>query len=379
MFHHLVDGDAAGSRVARGLAAVCHAGWAGVDLFFVLSGFLITGILLDSKPRHYFRNFYMRRTLRIFPLYYGVLAIIFVIAPLSVRSPSPSLRSLWHNQAWFWLYGSDLLASLSGAHAMQGGSVSLFHFWSLAVEEHFYLVWPAVVLLCPPGRKFSILCVALAITVLAARLICMRSGVNAFALYTFTPLRVDGLVLGALGANLVRGPGGIPALTRPASVLLALSGASLVLLFACRSASAETSVVAGRAQFFTPLSVCFACCIVLAVAAEQGTHPFARRTSRLIAHPILLAFGKYSYGLYVLQALLQPTFERLFSTHILRQWLHSYVLAGLLHLLLSVASSFLAACLSFHFLERPILRLKRFFPSGRALPRREPQAELIKA
>ena len=102
--------------VERTIVGVTKYGLLGVDLFFVLSGFLITGILYDAcnKP-HYFRNFYMRRLLRIFPLYYGVLALIFFVAPLIPLLRGPTLDYLLDRQAWAWLYGVNIyLANTRG-------------------------------------------------------------------------------------------------------------------------------------------------------------------------------------------------------------------------------------------------------------------------
>jgi peptidoglycan/LPS O-acetylase OafA/YrhL len=109
-------------------------GWIGVDLFFVLSGFLITGILYDAKgSRHYFRNFYMRRCLRIFPLYYGFLAIWFLLLPQVYTWPE-EIRTPY-SQLWCWAYLTNVLQATAqdlGASPPYTG-----HFWSLAVEEQF--------------------------------------------------------------------------------------------------------------------------------------------------------------------------------------------------------------------------------------------------
>src|SRR3954466_6828035 len=125
-------------------------GWVGVNLFFVLSGFLITGILLDAKssPR-YFRNFYARRTLRIFPLYYGVLFVCFAILPLFPGSNSADFLALRSRQGWLWTYCTNIKIVLDGDWKFATPLLDLGHFWSLAVEEHFYLVWPLLVFLLP--------------------------------------------------------------------------------------------------------------------------------------------------------------------------------------------------------------------------------------
>src|SRR4051812_38390961 len=127
---------------------IASAGGIGVDLFFVLSGFLITGILLDAKGTpHFFRNFYARRTLRIFPLYYGVLFVCFILVPL-FHPFNAEEQQVAHEQGWLWLYGTNIRESMSGADwPFHRGWISMDHFWSLAVEEHFYLVWPLAVFL----------------------------------------------------------------------------------------------------------------------------------------------------------------------------------------------------------------------------------------
>jgi peptidoglycan/LPS O-acetylase OafA/YrhL len=118
--------------------------WSGVDLFFVLSGFLISGILLDTREQPgMLKTFYLRRTLRIFPLYYATLLLWFVLLrPL--WSPSGQFQAMEAAQGWFWSYSFNIRA------ALYGPIPSFFdHFWSLAVEEQFYLIWPLTILLLP--------------------------------------------------------------------------------------------------------------------------------------------------------------------------------------------------------------------------------------
>ena len=113
---------------------ISQIGWTGVQLFFVLSGFLITGILLDTqRSKNYFPAFYGRRTLRIFPLYFSVLTIAFVILPW-LGSVPPAVAADRPHQIWLWTYLSNWAA------IFDQGSKAFPHFWSLAVEEQFYLV-----------------------------------------------------------------------------------------------------------------------------------------------------------------------------------------------------------------------------------------------
>ena len=154
-------------------------GWSGVDLFFVLSGYLITGILLDTKDSSsYFRTFYARRSLRIFPLYFSFVAAVLLLAQWRVHG------------FWYLTY----LSNWQPGHGVNDGYLS--HLWSLAIEEQFYLIWPAVVWFVPPGR-LKWICIALAVTAAGLR---PFAGSQDQAAYRLTPCRMDSLALGAFVA-----------------------------------------------------------------------------------------------------------------------------------------------------------------------------------
>src|SRR4051812_26234940 len=137
--YHFTLGMTGRGIAVRLIAKLTSTGWCGVDLFFVLSGFLITGILWNAKESpHRFRNYYVRRALRIFPLYYAAIAIVFAALPF-IATRVGGFEGIHGTGAWLGLYGTNILV------ALRGQWFPLSHFWSLAVEEHFYLFWPAVV------------------------------------------------------------------------------------------------------------------------------------------------------------------------------------------------------------------------------------------
>jgi peptidoglycan/LPS O-acetylase OafA/YrhL len=167
-------------------------GHIGVRLFFVLSGYLITGILLRfrssiearrSDAATALRRFYIRRFLRIFPPYYALLALMVVTKLPGVRN------TLW----WHTGYASNFLFALQGSWTPWVTS----HFWSLAVEEQFYLVWPFLILLVPRSRLVAVV-IAIIVSSPLFRLIALLAGANDVALYVATPSSLDALGLGSL-------------------------------------------------------------------------------------------------------------------------------------------------------------------------------------
>src|SRR6266702_4824953 len=163
MASHLFPGTTNG-LLLQVLGATLAFGATGVDLFFVLSGFLITGILFDSlSDSSFFRKFYARRTLRIFPLYYGVLITLFLLTPW--------LGLQWHRMNWallFYLQNTNIAGPFYDFH-MGNQGLSLDHFWSLAVEEQFYLIWPLAVFFIRDLKKLLWTCLALSCAALLLR------------------------------------------------------------------------------------------------------------------------------------------------------------------------------------------------------------------
>src|SRR5438132_3075751 len=162
---------------ANGIAyvpiALAHAGWAGVDLFFVLSGFLITGILVDARGSpSYFKAFYARRALRILPAYYGFLFVIFVILPLLNLGAGANYMLARQHQAWYWLHLTNVMMAVGEIPGRGPYPNTLF--WSLAVEDQFYFIWPAVFALCSTNTLRKV-CIAGIIGFVLLGIFCVMS------------------------------------------------------------------------------------------------------------------------------------------------------------------------------------------------------------
>jgi peptidoglycan/LPS O-acetylase OafA/YrhL len=280
-FHTLhVAGTATGASLMNGLRAPL---WAGVDLFFVLSGFLITGILLDTRTNaHYFRNFYVRRTLRIFPLYYGVLFGILVVVPLSLAAlhrPLPDfLQVVLPRQGWLWSYMQNWLQA-RGAHNLPGFG----HFWSLAIEEQFYLVWPLVVWSLT-SRRLMRVCLGVAIGGLALRTTLMLTGVAGdWALRHMTITRVDTLLIGAALALAVRDERLRDVVVRRAPAAFAAAAIPLAAIFI---------LTGGADAWVATIGFTLTALTAAALIAINLERP-------LLDLPFLRFLGNYSYAIYV--------------------------------------------------------------------------------
>ena len=352
-------------------------GWAGVDVFFVLSGFLITGILFDSREdRHRLRNFYVRRVLRIFPLYYGVFLALLLLYPYAHWQWSWSWL-VWPaflgNMVGFlhpWAPGSPLglLAdcALVPTGGFRYGPLLLGHFWSLCVEEQFYLLWPGMVFLVRDRRKLMWICAESVPVCLAARIVgahllpawMLQQGILSHA----TPFRVDDLLLGGLLALMLRGPLA-GALVRWARVALPVALAGLVLwaavtpaghLFARPYATPEGTLTWGLSVIGVLTG------LVLLAAIQPGT--VLCRTLSL--YP-LRWMGRISYGAYVFHDIPHVYYGHLANSLRVRvallgagldpdRWMRRDWLVALVALF----GTLLLAWLSFRFYESLFLNLK---------------------
>jgi peptidoglycan/LPS O-acetylase OafA/YrhL len=350
---HFLGDATAESRFEHGLVWMGNQGIVGVDLFFVLSGFLITGILYEQRESpSYFGDFYMRRLLRIFPLYYGVLAAIFIVWPILAPLPA-GLRESSAHQGWLWLYGTNIYETMRGGWALPG----LSHFWSLAVEEHFYLLWPLAVRLC--ARKSLLrVCIGAIVFSFALRAALAFAGVTPIATYVLTPCRLDALCAGSLLALLARGPSGMAALARPARQALAASalGLSIAVVWHMATPRLEWLSLSLRMSFFTFLFTA----LIGVVLTSEGTP-----LQRLFENPVMRFIGKYSYGLYVFHGILSYGLTEWGLQQRLAAALGSHLAGFLLQAALGTAASLLISVVSYELFEKRFLGLKRYFEGPR--------------
>jgi peptidoglycan/LPS O-acetylase OafA/YrhL len=337
--------EAGASSGSEGLVEFFEFGVRGVDLFFVLSGFLITGILLDAKDQpHFFRNFFARRSLRVFPLYFLVLFAALVVLPALSTSVAESMH-FGGQQIWLWFYGTNLVQAASGSWSFG----CLNHFWSLAVEEHFYLVWPFVI--AATSRRTAIkICFGVILVAAVSRVAWLAAGGNGIAAEVCTLFRLDALAMGALLALLAREPGGLLKL-RPWALLglVAFGAALLVPAFLNRRLlSVPVTIIAAF----------FACLIIVAV-----TSPRSSFMQRACSGKFLGLFGKYSYGMYVFQCPLLLLAAPFVSVEALNTACGNVVLARLLYVALMTSATTLLAMASWHLIEKHFVALKCFFPA----------------
>lgn len=326
-------------------------GWVGVDLFFVLSGFLITGILVDTRDaQNYFSGFYARRVLRIFPLYYAVLAGVLVAA--SMLHPYPTQMPVAADRKLYFVFLTNWLCLWKG----HWGPNVLGHFWSLAVEEQFYLLWPVCVWLTPP-KILKKLAIGLAALALVIRVVWAMHGGLGQGMVMMTFGRMDSLLLGGVGAMVLRDRATM------ARVRGWLLPTALVMLGGYFSAIAmlhgqgeESQMRFVQTAGFSMLALGFAAVVLLTADNECKKS----RMQAVLHHPVLVRLGAYSYGFYVFHVpvigaaklVLLPRVGNALENN---GWL-TLLLMAVLGLL-----TFAISAVSYEFFEKPILSLKRYF------------------
>ena len=329
--------------------AIAISGWSGVSLFFVLSGYLITGILLDSNPgRRSLGHFYARRALRILPLYYVTLFIFFYLIP---RESFPEMA--WHDdrEILYWTFLQNWAMAARGSFL---NAPNLNHLWSLNIEEQFYLFWPLLVF--GLGRRRLLwLCGGLVVGCLGLRIVLFFNDAPWVPIYIMTITRMDDLAVGAAIACLLRGPNGLRSILPVARVVGGLCAiyvvAAMVMTggFLLRN---DWTLTIG----FSVASLGFGSALVGILSARSGG-----LTTRVLSNPILGRFGKYSYALYVVH--LPIVIWLMVPNGANPGW--SGTALYFRHLGVTIALSFAVAFISWHVLEYPFQKLKSRFGESR--------------
>ncbi len=316
---------------------VASPGWTGVDAFLVLSAYLITSILYRQRgSERFYQNFYMRRALRLFPLYYFILFVALALSPL--------LHIHWRlGHVLFFLYGTNIaLGQDQSLGAL--GPLNFHHLWTLALEEQFYLIWPWFI-----GSRMSraaLVRVCWAGVVLA---FCLRTGMilhghaNGWAIYQDLPTRMDSLLFGALLAL-------SPLPSARAAWMAAVGALAVVTLVVLRADTVWFGSLPMMTFGYTALGIFYAA--VLSLALRLGS-----LAGRVFSFGWLRFFGRYSYGLYLWHYICSEQIDRWTA------WMYGALplptaVTSLLCFLGILLGSTVVAVASYHTIEAPFLRLK---------------------
>lgn len=330
-FHFMFDLNPGHSGLLSLIKKVSVVGQTGVTLFFVLSGFLITRILLQSKESpHYFTFFYIRRSLRIFPLYYLFLALSFFIFPLLIPGQAVTLRDTWP----YWVYMQNF------ARTFNWHSAGPLHFWSLAVEEHFYLFWPVIVYFSTYKRLFWIIISFIVLAILCRVYLISTGNVYGISFFTFT--QFDCLAIGSfLAINEVK-------------KWVSIKQILIFTIFLAIFLSGFWVLIGGKAlntvQYFKlPVIACFyAGLISVLILYKTPLNAFFKTR-------ILTYTGKISYGLYVYHPI---------CFFIIHHYIaFKYILA---EFAVSFLFSYIIATISYYSFENQFIKMKKLYASTKA-------------
>ena len=322
-FHFFSDFETNGS-IFQFLKRLALKGETGVTLFFVLSGFLITRILLSTRDsKNYFYNFFVRRSLRIFPLYYLFL-VIYYLTPLFFGGSIPEFGL----QIYYWIYLQDFSTTFGWKSEGPG------QFWSLAVEEHFYLVWPFLIYYLRE-RAISFWIGVIIVTSFILRIYMSR---HYPLIHHFTFTRMDDLAIGAILA-LLEYHGFVKRRNAIYFLLLLIPVNMVWILNRFVGPSIADSLS------FLQTSISFCSLIGFVICLQEGNW-----LKKILTQAPLIYTGKVSYGLYVFHPFCFKLFEIFFIT---KYWV--------VNLLGSLVFTYIIASLSYYFFESYFLKLKEYF------------------
>jgi peptidoglycan/LPS O-acetylase OafA/YrhL len=342
--HHFGGGSSSVYLPIRLIGNIVRSGWLGVSLFFVLSGFLISGILWDSFGQpHWWRNFYARRALRIFPLYYLAVLLCLILSMAATRS-----IEFPKGVGVLALYLQNFPPLFSALRAIPA-AVKTSHLWSLGVEEQFYLFWPFILMAVGSRSTAKGACIVIFVTSVLFRIVAYRwfpSG-EEWA-YSCLLGRMGELSAGAYLALAIRGEerAAILEYAAPAATVTFIVLVLTLSLSRSRTADSPLILVFGMSV----AAILFASLIAIVLRPGPIQRLFEVRALRWV--------GKISYGIYVYHVLLEPAY-----TVITSQIIHSTGYVFLIcRFFVAAILTLIISAMSFYGFERPIQRLKSRFP-----------------
>jgi len=351
---HFILEDPTFSPLNRSLRYATGLGWTSVDMFFCISGFLITQILLNTRSGSgYFKKFYIRRALRIIPLYYVFITFLFVILPIFGLHPAGEKQ-------WTWPYFFTHTSNFLNWNNIGFGPKYSGHFWSLAFEEQFYLVWPILIYLCPSKVLAKLFPALLCATVFLRWFLTDVTGGNGLSIISLPFARADGLLLGSWIAFMVWKGWNVklPSLTVQIVILSFCAAFIGAFTFELFGVSYYTRFWGGAdlAIWMLTLTSMDAMLLIYCIAPPNPIQKF-------FSNRVFRWFGKYSYGLYVLHYTIMWVLLANADFLQLMKSIASYSpsLESLVYMTILYGLSIVAALISWNVVERPALKLKRFF------------------
>lgn len=332
------------SELYKFVFAVKNNGALGVNLFFVLSGFLITYLLINEKQQYQKINvphFYMRRILRIWPIYFVVVAAGFIVFPL-LKNMMGDVPAETHSAGWYMLFVSNFEMIRKGF----ADSSLLNVLWSVGVEEQFYLAWPLIMTLSPRKHLPKVLALLVCVTIVFRSL----HATEYYTLYYHTLSVIGDMAIGGLVAYAAfYYPPFVQAITRlsKTAIMGVYALGCLIILFNYKIFTTPVLVVAER--YVYALFFAF-------VIAEQNyaiNSPFKMANSKWLSK-----WGNYTYGLYCLHSA-AILVTHIFSEKILK--LQNPWLIMAMDVSVGLGISFAMAWVSYRFFELPFLKLKNKF------------------
>jgi peptidoglycan/LPS O-acetylase OafA/YrhL len=340
-----IQGIETHSRFANFVIACGQLSWSGVDLFFVLSGFLIGGILLDarSSPR-YFQTFYIRRAYRILPLYFLIIGLSLFPHLLAQFSAARAAHTTPLPLPW-WSYATftqNFWMAYRGVFGPSGMGIT----WSLAIEEQFYLTIPLLVRNVRPRNLGIVLLMVIACAPWLRVLLHSSMTYPGLASYVLMPTRADALCLGVLAALLVRNALFWSWLQSSRRILWSVTGAFFLGMvymtwqrYDALSFPMTTWGFSWLAAFYT--------CILLIVVSSSGAP-----ASRILQNPSLMRLGTLAYCSYLVHVAIMNALRHPLKAHFPQFPVGAWLAGGILGIALTLS----VAALSYRYFEKPLLR-----------------------